>query len=82
MIGTPASVISSQVILAVVNPDDDDNNGKMNDTNLFQRLKLLRGVTQKVLESAASDKPFVSRPAREARDIIKQLEDDSLLGLF
>jgi hypothetical protein len=77
--GTPPSVISSQVILAVVSLDDDV---EVDDGNLFQKLNVLRGVTQKVLESAASDKPFVSRPAREARDIIKQLDDDSLLGLF
>lgn len=79
MIGTPPSVISSQVILAVVSPDEDEVG---EGSNLFQKLKVLRRVTQKVLESAASDKPFVSRPAREARDIIKQLDDDMLLGLF
>jgi hypothetical protein len=79
VIGTPPSVISSQVILAVVNLEDGE---EADDGNLFQKLKVLRRVTQKVLESAASDKPFVSRPAREARDIIKQLDDDSLLGLF
>jgi len=79
VVGTPPSVISSQVILAVVSVDDDE---EVVDNNLFQDLKVLRRVTQKVLESAASDKPFVSRPAREARDIIRQLDDDSLLGLF
>ena len=79
MVGTPPSVISSQVILAVVSLDDDED---MDGGNLFQKLKVLRRVTQKALESAATDKPFVSRPAREARDIIKQLDDDSLLGLF
>jgi hypothetical protein len=79
VVGTPPSVISSQVILAVVNVDDDE---EVDGVNLFQELKVLKRVTQKVLESAASDKPFVSRPAREARDIIKRLEDDSLLGLF
>lgn len=79
MIGTPPSVISSQVILAVIDRDDDE---EVEGSNLFQELKVLRRVTQKVLESAASDQPFVSRPAREARDIIKQLDDDSLLGLF
>ena len=67
------------MILAVVSVDDDE---EVVDGNLFQDLKVLRRVTQKVLESAASDKPFVSRPAREARDIIRQLDDDSLLGLF
>jgi hypothetical protein len=55
---------------------------ELNGPNLFQKLKLMRKVTQKTLESAASDKPFIARPAREARDIIKQLDDDTLLGLF
>jgi hypothetical protein len=36
----------------------------------------------KALESAASDKPFIARPAREARDQIKELGDEELLGLF
>jgi hypothetical protein len=80
VIGTPPSVISSQVILAVVSVDEEEES--VDGNNLFQKLKVLRRVTQKVLESAASDKPFISRPAREARDIIKQLDDDSLLGLF
>jgi len=55
---------------------------ELNGPNLFQKLKLMRRVTQKILESAASDKPFIARPAREARDIIKQLDDDTLVGLF
>jgi len=42
----------------------------------------MRKVTQKVLECAASDKPFVARRSREARDIIKHLSDDTLTGLF
>ncbi|CAA7260345.1 unnamed protein product [Cyclocybe aegerita] len=78
--GTPPSVISSQVILAVVSEDEDDD--ETEGPNLFQKLKVLRQITQKILESAANDKPFIARPAREARDIIKSIGDDSLLGLF
>lgn len=80
MAGTPASVLSSQVILAVVTPDDDSDNG--NEPNLFQKLLLLRSVAQKVLESAANERPSIARPAREARDLLKELEDDSLQGIF
>jgi len=72
-------VVSSQVILAVVSPDEGEED---EGPNLFQKLKLMRKVAQKALESAASDKPFIARPAREARDHIKEIEDESLLGLF
>lgn len=78
--GTLPSIISSQVILAVLNPDEDS--AQANEPNLFQKLKVMRSVTQKVLESAANDKAFIARPAREARDLIKELDDDSLVGLF
>jgi len=50
--------------------------------NLLQDLSLLRSVAQKVKESAASDKPIISRPAREARDILKEMDDEDLHGLF
>jgi len=79
VVGTPPSVTSSQVILAVVSSEEDEED---EGPNLFQKLKVMRKVAQKVLESAASDKPFIARPAREARDRIKEIEDDSLLGLF
>ncbi|KAF9047662.1 armadillo-type protein [Panaeolus papilionaceus] len=77
--GTPPSVISSHVILTVISGDEDDDNDQ---PNLFQKLELLRKVAQKTLESAANEKPFIARPAREARDLIKTLNHDSLHGLF
>ncbi|KDR69874.1 hypothetical protein GALMADRAFT_913484 [Galerina marginata CBS 339.88] len=78
--GTPPSVISSHVLLGVLSADEDS--GRRDSPNLFQKLKLMRKVAQKALESAGNDKPFIARPAREARDLIKELDDDSLLGLF
>ena len=42
----------------------------------------MRKVTQKALESAGNEKSFIARPARAARDIIKGLDDDTLIGLF
>lgn len=78
--GTPPSVISSHVILAVLSESDDTD--PTTGRNLFQNLKLMRKVAQKTLESAGHDQPFVARPAREARDLIKELHDDSLVGLF
>ena len=80
MIGTPSSILSSQVILAVV--DQDENFGDVEGPNLFQKLKLMRKVAQKALESAGNEKPFIARPARAARDVIKGLDDDTLIGLF
>ncbi|KAG2015263.1 translational activator GCN1 [Coprinopsis cinerea AmutBmut pab1-1] len=84
LLGTPPTSISSYVILAVVdaqaNPDNDQYTNHA--PNLFQQLGVMKSVAQKALESAASDKPVIARPARQARDWIKELEDDSLRGLF
>ena len=77
MIGTAPSILSSQIILAVVNQEED-----VDSPNLFQKLKLMRKVAQKALESAGNEKSFIARPARMARDIIKGLDDDTLIGLF
>jgi len=79
--GTTASVLSSYTILAILNPDADSH---LHDEspNLFQNLGLLRSVAQKVQESAANEKPSIARPAREARDLLKELDDESLQGFF
>ncbi|KAJ7224326.1 armadillo-type protein [Mycena pura] len=77
--GTPPSLIASHVIVVVLTPDEEnDDNG----SNLFQKLSLLRGVAQKVKESVGSDNPFIARPAREARDLLKDLDDESLQAFF
>ena len=53
------------------------------ETNIFQKLGMMRNITQKVLENAANEKPVISRPARAARDLIRdRLEDDSVKNLF
>ncbi|KAF7356649.1 TOG domain-containing protein [Mycena venus] len=75
--GTPPSVVASHTIVALLTPDEDTP-----EPNLFQKLSLLRSVAQKVQESAANDKPFIARPAREARELLKELEDESLQGFF
>jgi len=72
-------VLASQTILAVLSANEEVG---CNTGNLFQSLALLRSVAQKVQESVASDKPAISRPAREARDLLKALDDDSITGLF
>ncbi|KAJ7623265.1 armadillo-type protein [Roridomyces roridus] len=77
--GTPPSVICSYTILALLTEDEEDYNSG---PNLFQKLSLLRDVAQKVQESASSDNAFIARPAREARDLLKALEDEDLHGFF
>jgi hypothetical protein len=77
--GTPPSVLSSHAILAILSAGEDSDDHK---PNLFQNLSLLRSVAQKVQESLASDKPAITRPAREARNLLKELDDESILGLF
>lgn len=77
--GTPISPLSSQAILAILSSSEDADS---DEPNVFQELGLLRSVALKVQESVASDKPVIGRPAREARDIIKSLEDDDVQGIF
>jgi hypothetical protein len=80
VIGTSPSILSSQIILAVVDQDKDSED--FDTPNLFQKLKLMRKVAQKAIESAGNERSFIARPARMARDIIKGLDDDAVIGLF
>lgn len=73
------SPLSSQIILAVLSEPDSFSTNR---SNIFQKLSLLRSVALKVQESIASDRPIIARPARDARDILKGLDDESLQGLF
>ncbi|EMD33195.1 hypothetical protein CERSUDRAFT_142825 [Gelatoporia subvermispora B] len=77
--GTPPSSLSSRCILAAVSPDED---GQDHGPNVFKQLDILRNVAQKLQESIASERPSTVRPAREARDILKAIDDDDLQGLF
>lgn len=79
MVGTPLSVLGSQVTLAALSPPED---GDADTPNVFDKLSLLRNVAKKVLESVASDKPSISRPARESRELLKTLREDELQGIF
>ena len=77
--GTDQTVLSAHVILAVLTVDEYTSTDEQ---NLFQKLSLLRSVAQKVKESVGNDKPFIARPSREARDLLRELSDGSLDGLF
>ncbi|OJA10082.1 hypothetical protein AZE42_06300 [Rhizopogon vesiculosus] len=84
--GTPPSTLASQTILAVLSPDSDSDSDDYPDPvdTLFAKLGLLRSVALKVKESVANERPTISRPAREARDILKHMaaSEDSLAGIF
>ena len=74
-----SSIVPLRVLEAQTDPDSEFYSPE---DNVFQKLGHLRSVAQKILENAANEKPIVSRPAREARDIIRNMDDDSLKGLF
>ncbi|KIJ63493.1 hypothetical protein HYDPIDRAFT_175892 [Hydnomerulius pinastri MD-312] len=81
--GTPASALCSHTILAVLQPDDDTQISAHE--TLFAKLGVLRSVALKVKESAANERPAISRPARDARDVLKEMAadgDESLSGIF
>jgi hypothetical protein len=77
--GTPPTVLCSHVILAALSPSED---GDGLPSNVFHKLSLLRSVAKKVLDSVASEKPSISRPAREARELLRVLEDEEIEGVF
>ncbi|KIJ11894.1 hypothetical protein PAXINDRAFT_157123 [Paxillus involutus ATCC 200175] len=82
--GTPASALCSHTILAVLQPEDADYRISPDDT-LFAKLGVMRSVALKVRESAANERPAISRPARDAREVLKEMAadgDESLAGIF
>ncbi|KAF9019240.1 ARM repeat-containing protein [Hymenopellis radicata] len=77
--GTPASLISSHTILALLDPESAQESGK-----LFLDLGsgILRSVAQKIVESASNERVAIARPAREARDILRNMSSSELDGIF
>lgn len=74
--GTPATALGSHCILAVLSPDEDSYHHNA-DATLFKSLSVLKGVSQKVQESIANEKPSISRPAREAKELLKTIDDST-----
>ena len=70
--GTPTSAVSSLDILAVLRPDEPDERVRLDET-LFAKLGVLRSVALKVKESAANEHLAISRPARDAREVLKEM---------
>ncbi|KAG9312354.1 hypothetical protein JVU11DRAFT_7674 [Chiua virens] len=82
--GTPPSALSSHAILAVLEPEDADERVEPDET-VFAKLGVLRSVALKVKESVANERPAISRPARDAREILKEMAmdgEESLVGVF
>lgn len=68
--GTPPSPLSSHCIVATLSQSEGARKG----VDFFEQLGVWQSVVQKVQESVGTDRPTISRPAREARDLINSLE--------
>lgn len=82
--GTPPSVLSSHTILAVLQPEGPEEHVKPDET-LFGKLGVLQSVALKVKESVANERPAIARPARDAREVLKEMAaggEESLMGIF
>ena len=70
--------------MAVLQPEDADECVRPDET-LFAKLGVFRSVALKVKESAANERPAISRPARDAREVLKEMAvdgEESLVGIF
>ena len=74
MAGTPPSVLSSHCILAALTPAEGSHSEDANAT-LFRALSVLKSISQKISESVASERPAIARPAREAKELLKTVDD-------
>jgi hypothetical protein len=72
--GTTPSVLSSHSILALLTDDDLPAS-----TVPAPFHSVLPSIARKVQESIGTEKPNIARPAREAKEILRKL-DDSLFG--
>ncbi|KAN0130768.1 ARM repeat-containing protein [Lactarius tabidus] len=73
--GTPPSVLSSYSIVAFLNTEDGTQLASV--PKPFRSL--LPSIAQKIQESIGTEKPNIARPAREAKELLRKL-DDSLFG--
>lgn len=71
--GTPPSVLASHCTLAILSRIEEDDASYEDVIGVFQNN--LRSVAQKVQESIGTDKPNIARPAREAKELLKRLDD-------
>jgi len=75
MAGTPPSALASHSIVALLTTDT----GSPPTTVPGPFRSVLPSIAQKVKESIGTEKPGIARPAREAKELLRNL-DDSLFG--
>lgn len=75
--GTPTGVLASHSILALLTADNGDPLDTVPEP--FLRVPILPSIARKIQESIGTEKPNIARPAREAKEILRRL-DDSLFG--
>ncbi|KAI0343486.1 ARM repeat-containing protein [Trametopsis cervina] len=68
--GTSPSSLSSHCILAALVQSEEEEDPS---SNVFVQLSVVPSVSQKVQESIAMERPDISRPAREAKELLKSL---------
>jgi hypothetical protein len=73
--GTPTSVLASHCILALLTADDD----VPPDTVPEPFRPILPSIARKIQESIGTEKANIARPAREAKELLRNL-DNSLFG--
>jgi len=73
--GTPPSVLSSYSIIAFLSTEDGTPPATV--PNPF--CSILPSIAQKIQESIGTEKPNIARPAREAKELLRKL-DDNLFG--
>jgi hypothetical protein len=74
--GTPTSVLASHSILALLTADNDDD---PLDAVPEPFRPILPSIARKIQESIGTEKSNIARPAREAKELLRKL-DDSLFG--
>ncbi|KAH9002519.1 ARM repeat-containing protein, partial [Lactarius deliciosus] len=73
--GTPPSVLSSYSIIAFLSTEDDTPAAVV--PKPFRSI--LSSIAQKIQESIGTEKPNIARPAREAKELLRKL-DENLFG--
>jgi hypothetical protein len=72
--GTPASALSAHCILAVLSVYDEDTSANPSLPSDIQAA--LPKIAKKVNESIGSDRPNITRPSREAKEILRRVDDE------
>ena len=67
-------MLSSHSILAVLSMGDDDEDtvDAEEGPTVFEQLDVMPSIAKKVQESIAADRPSISRPAREAKELLSR----------